>query len=279
MLMKKKTKKVYKLKWKNTGIMFAIVLIVLFIIFGLYKSFHLVRNYLYTNEMIDKIKGEIEVNNIVDDEKTKTIKPDSTLSKFDAYWDYIKKSLIEVDMAKLKRINTDIIGYMEVTGTDFSYPVTKGKNSYYENHTLDKRENLFGWIYMDEKNNLDELDTNTIIYGNKNYLNLLSSDLNKVLKEEWKEDNDNYLIKFYTNEHSTLWQIISVYKTKDKEHLKTTFEDESEIEGYIDSMLKKTEIKFKGYAKPDDKFLTITTNAKGSNLVVQAKLIKIRSEE
>ena len=93
-----------------------------------------------------------------------------------------------------------------------------------------------------------------------------------------ENDDNNYIIKLYTRTQSTIWQIVSVYETKDKDHLQTTFEDDSDIEKYIDSMLKNTQIKFKGYAKTDDKFLTLTTNSKGTNLVIQAKLIKIRDE-
>lgn len=278
MLMTTKTKTTYKLKKKNLFTMLVIIFLGIILIMGALKGISLFKDYTATKNIKEKIKEEIEVKNIVDDELTKTIKPDSTLSKFDAYWDYIKQGLIEIDMAKLKRTNTESIGYMEVKGTDFSYPIIQGANDYYKNHSFDKTENSFGWLYMDENNALEELDTNTIIYGNKNYLGLLISDLNATLKDEWAADDDNYLIKFYTNEHSTLWQIISIYKTKDKDHLKTIFESEEELETYIDSMLKKTEIKFKGYAKTTDRFLTLTTNSNGTNLVIQAKLIKIRTE-
>ncbi len=274
MATKKKT--VYKIKWKNALLLVVVTLVTIFaLIFGT----RLTKDYSGTKKIIERFTSEIEVKNIVDDEKTRTIKPDSTLSKFDAYWDYIKLGLIEVDMAKLKRINTEVVGYIEVKGTDFAYPITKSDDTFYKTHTLDKSENSFGWIYMDERNDDDELDANTIIYGNKNYFGTLAAQLNTVLKEDWSSDDDNYLIKMYTNTSSTLWQIISVYETKDSDHLKTEFSDDSEFEAYIDSMLKKTQIKFKGYAKPDDKLLTITTNSKGTNLVIQAKLIKIRTEE
>ncbi len=270
-----KKKTVYKIKWKN---LFLISIVIIFILTALFFGIKLLSDYNATKDMVSRFTNETEVKNIVDDEKTKTIKPDSSLSKFDAYWDYIKLGLIEVDMANLKKINTDAIGYIEVKGTNFSYPIVQSDNSFYRTHTLDKSDNSFGWIYLDQENSLKDLDTNTIIYGNKNYFGQLSASLDVLFENSWKDDNNNYLIKFFTNDHSTLWQIISVYHTKDEEHLKRTFQDETEIETFIDSMLKKTEIKFKGYAKNDDKFLTITTNSKGTNLVIQAKLIKIRSE-
>lgn len=275
MLVVKKTKRNFKIKWKNFGVSLLVVVVAVFL---LVQGIVMLKNYLGTKRIIEKVRDEIEVKSIVDDEYTKTIRPDSNLSKFDAYWDYIKLGLIEVDMAQLKKINTDCVGYIELKGTTFSYPIVKGENDFYKKHTLNKEKNGFGWIYMDESANEDELSTNTIIYGNKNYFGQLASNLNEVLKDDWKDDDDNYIIKLYTRTQSSIWQIISVYETKDDDHLKTEFESDEEIESYIDSILKKTQIKFKGYAKKDDKLLTLTTNSNGNNVVIQAKLIKIREE-
>ncbi len=273
----KKTKTVYKIKWRNMSYFAGSVILFLAIIFALYRSFILYKDYSNTKKLIAEIKEKVEITNIVDDNSTSTIKPDSTLSKFDAYWDYIKQSLLDVKMANLKKMNAEAIGYVELKGTEYSYPVAKG--TYYKNHSFDKRENSLGWIYVDDDfDESAELPTHTIIYGNKNFLNVLSSTLNRVYKDEWNSNNDNFLIKFYTNKCSTLWQIISVYKTKSKDYLATTFEDDVVFEKYIDKSIKSTEIKFKGYAKTTDKFLTLTTNSNGENIVIQAKLIKIRSE-
>lgn len=272
--MSRKKKTVYKLNWKNT-IVFTVAVVAA--VFTIFLVAHILMDYSHTKSVLEKIR-EIEIMSSVDDENTTTIKPDSGLSKFDVYWDYIKLGLIDVDMAQFKRINSDTIGYIEIKGTDYSFPVVQGENDFYKNHSFDKKDNSFGWIYLDEKSSVDELDKNTVIYGNKNCFGELSSKLSMLYDDEWKDDDDNYIIKYYTNRYSTLWQIISVYKTKDKEHLTSSFDNDEDFEKFIDSSLKKTEIKFKGYAKPDDKILTITTNSGGSNIVVQAKLIKIKTE-
>ena len=91
MLMAKKNKTVYKIKWKN---LFLIVLLGFTVLFLILAGTKILKDYLGTKEMIDKVKEELEVKNIVDDELTKTIKPDSTLSKFDAYCNYVKLGLI-----------------------------------------------------------------------------------------------------------------------------------------------------------------------------------------
>lgn len=272
----KKVKTIYKVKWKNMSYVIGASVLGILLLLALFKGIVLLKDYSSTRKLIDEIREKAEISSIVDDEKTQTIKPDSTISKFDAYWDYIKLGLLDVNMANLKKMNAEAVGYIEVKGTNFSYPVALGE--YYKNHSFDKKENSLGWIYTSEDFDDDNLGVNTIIYGNKNFFGVLTSDLNEVFKSDWNSNNENFIIKFYTDKFSSLWQIISVYKTKEKDYLKVDFESDELLEKYIDKALKSTQVKFKGTAKTTDKFLTLTTNSKGSNLVVQAKLIKIRTE-
>ena len=270
-------KTVYKIKWKNLVRFVGLLAFVIILVFGVYKSFEMVIDYGKTKDVIKSLNKDELIENLVDDDKTSPIKQPSTLSKFDAHWDYIKLGLIDVDMAKLKRINVDTVGYIEVKGTDYSYPVVQGSDDFYKTHSFDKSKNSFGWIYLDEKNSLEEMDVNNIIYGNKIIGNMLASSLNEVFKEEWSSNSDNYVIRYVTNKYSSLWRIISVYKTKDTEHLQTSFDSEEELQTHIDKLIKKSEFKFKTEALATDNFLTLTTNSKGNNIVVLAKLIKIRN--
>lgn len=271
-------KTVYRLKKKNMAIFFGFIACSIVFIFLILKVGFYIKDYFATKKMISKIADLEVVSNIVDDEKTSTIKPPSTLSKFDNYWNYVKQGLIDIDIVDLKKINVDAIGYVEVKGTDFSYPVVKGEDGYYKNHSFDRSQNDLGWIYLSNQNVLEELDTNNVIYGNKVLGDSLFASLDKVFKEEWYSDDDNFLIRYYTNNYSTLWQIVSVYKTNDSDHTKTAFESEKELQEFIDRSIKKSEVKFKAEALPSDKFLTLTTNSRGNNSVVLAKLIKIKTE-
>lgn len=275
---KTKVKTVYKIRWKNMAILLALVVVATTLIWGGNKFVRLFNDYNATKSIIEKISSEVEVTNVVDDENTKTIAPDSTLSKFDSYWNYIKLPLLEVDMASLKKINSQSIGYIEVKGTAFSYPVLQGDADFYKSHSFDKKENSFGWIYLSEENSTNSLDANTIIYANKVFGNVLSSNLKEIFKEEWSSNDDNYVIKYFTSDYSTLWQIVSVYKSKDEDYKKVSFDSEEEYEIYIDDILKRSEVKFKADVKTSDKLLTIATNSNGTNMIIQAKLIKIKED-
>lgn len=273
----KKVKTVYKFKWKNFAKLFLVLVAFVGVLFGVYWGISFYKDYKATDSIIKKVHETVEVTNIVDDELTKTIPPDSTLSKFDIYWDYVKLGLLDVDMASLMKINADTVGYIDVKGTSFNYPIVKSNGGFYKNHSFDKLENSNGWLYIDDNVSLEELGINTVIYGNKLLWGDLFKDLDVLFDKEWNENDDNFIIRYYTNYHSTLWQIMSVFKTDDKSVRKTEFADESELEIYIDNMIKKSEIKFKTKARTSDKFLTLTTNSNGENIVVFAKLIKIKT--
>lgn len=274
----KKTKTVYKFKWKNFAVLVLVVIAVLGGVWGACWLYNSYKDYKSTKDVIEKIHDSVKVTNIVDDDKTKTIPPDSSLSKFDIYWDYIKLGLIDVDVASLMKINSDSIGYIDVKGTDFNYPVVSDQNGFYRTHSFDKKENSNGWIYMDERCSLEELGTNTIVYGNRLLFGNLFKDLDVVFKSSWNENDDNFVIRYYTNHYSTLWQIISVFKTDDNGGVRRVdFDDEGALDGYIDTMIRRSDVKFKATAKNTDKFLTLTTNSKGENTVLFAKLIKIKT--
>ncbi len=270
-----KKRTIYKIKWKRLGVL-ACALIILILSINIIVF---IKNRLSTGSDVSKIRKNITINQIVDDALTKTIPPDSGISKFDPYWTYIKMSLIDVDMEAIMRINSDSIGYIEIEGTDFKYPIVDYKDGFYKNHTFSKKKNSNGWIYLDEANHLNELDTNNIIYGNKKHSGALLSKLNTLYSKKWQSDENNFIIKYYTNYYTTLFQIISVYKTKDEAHLKKDFKNEKEIDEFIEEALNKSEVKLKGDVKNTDKFLTLTTNSKGENIVVLAKLIKIKKEQ
>lgn len=272
-------KTIYKLKWKNLIVILLSIILVMVVILGIIFSFIILRDYNATKELINEISDKEVIKNSVDDENTEVIKQESTLSKFDVHWEYIKLSLLDVDMSKLKKINSNAVGYIDIKGTKYSYPVVQKNNNDYKKTSFDKKNNSYGWIYLDEKNNLESLDVNTVILGNKVWGNVLSGALYNLLKKEWYENDDNHIIKYSTSYYSTLWRIISVYKTKDANHLKTDFENEKEIQDFADTIIKKSEIKFKVNASDTDKFLTVTTNSNGENIVIHAKLIKIKEEK
>ncbi len=270
----------YKVKWKNLFYVSLIFILLGVLIFGGIMVTKYFIDYRDVGKIVEKIHGEVEVKNTVDNDQIKTFKQSPKLSKFDIYWDYVKLGLIDVDMADLKKMNSDTIGYMEIKGSDFSYPIVKSDiDGYYKNHSFLKKENQLGWLYVDKEASLEELEVNNIVFGNKVYGKHLMGAVESMVNSDWRDDKNNFVIRYSTNYYSTLWQIVSVYHTKESAHLRKDFENEEEVQKFADDIISKSEIRFKASALASDKFLTITTNGDNSNTVIHAKLIKLREEQ
>ncbi len=86
----------------------------------------------------------------------------------------------KVDFDKLKKINSDIVGWIVVEDTEISYPVVKGSdNEYYLNHTYKKSSNYAGAIFMDyaQDATLSTPYENVFIYGHNVYHGTMFAEL------------------------------------------------------------------------------------------------------
>lgn len=73
---------------------------------------------------------------------------------------------LQVDFVGLKKVNPDVIAWIQIPALDISYPVVQGNdNYYYLHHMFDGQANKNGSIFADYHNQPDFTDSNTIVYG------------------------------------------------------------------------------------------------------------------
>ena len=61
----------------------------------------------------------------------------------------LEKEEFTIDWKALKKKNPDVVGWILIPDTDISYPIVQGSdNSYYLNHTFEKKENYAGAIQI-----------------------------------------------------------------------------------------------------------------------------------
>ena len=157
-----------------------------------------------------------------------------------------------------------LYGWIKVDGTDIDYPfVQTTNNSYYLNHSFTKEENKSGWIFLDYRNNINNLDKNTIIYGHSRYDSSMFGSLRNSLKQSWFNNTENREIHLYTKAGDIVWQIFSVYHLPNTtDYLSTSFKDSSEFNSDID-------------ISADDKIITLSTCYRlNDRMVMHGKLIK-----
>lgn len=71
-----------------------------------------------------------------------------------------------VDLAALRAVNPEVLGWLLIPGTTVSYPLLQGQdNRYYLDHTWTGRPSSLGAIFLDCRNALT--DDNLIVYGHR----------------------------------------------------------------------------------------------------------------
>lgn len=221
--------------------------------------------------LIDEIQNN---TNIIDKQnKIELINPNNT----ELYLKYASINIPSIDFTDLTKKNSDTIGWIKVLGTNIDYPfVQANNNSYYLNHSFDKKYNSAGWVFLDYRNNIYSLDKNTIIYGHARKDKTMFGSLSNTMKSSWINNNDNHIILISTEKENTLWQIFSIYTvSNDINYITTKFENNNKFLDYINSSLKRSIHNFNTNVDENDYLLTLSTcYGKGKKLVVQAKLIK-----
>ncbi|MBR4261738.1 MAG: class B sortase [Bacilli bacterium] len=189
---------------------------------------------------------------------------------------YVKK--FEQSFDKLKKINNETVGWLKVNNTKIDMPITQhSDNEYYLNYSFYKKKNYHGWVFVDYRNDMKNLDRNTVIYGHRNNLGIMFGTLKKVLNKSWYTNKGNQIITFNTPQKAMKWQIFSIYTIKStNDYIQVKFPTDSSYTTFLNQMKKRSIYNFKVNVGKDDKILTLSTCYKNANnrLVVHAKLIK-----
>ncbi len=234
---------------------------------------------------IDNDKTLKQVKNIhqktqideVDEQVTETESVNPPEEKENDYWYYIKMPLIDVNFDNLISKNSDTVAWIKLNGTNINYPVVQtSDNKYYLTHSFDKTYNEAGWVFLDYRNNLNELSQNNIIYGHSRLDKTMFGSLKNITKSDWYKNKDNYVVHLSTPTKNTLWQVFSVYRIPTESYYITTkFSSDSEFQRFIDTITNRSIYKFGVTLNTNDKILTLSTCADGDKKVVMhAKLIK-----
>ena len=268
--------KVKRYKLNKMKLLRLIIFMILFIIF-IISLIHII-DWFKDNKKLNK-----EINNIgntvnieeIDDEDAEIIGED--IDKSDPYWDFIKMNLISVDFKDLRKQNSDTVGWIQVNNTNINYPfVQTSDNDYYLTHSFDKSSNGGGWLFLDYRNNKNDFDKNTIIYGHGRRNNTLFGTLRNILSSEWVNNTNNYVVKLSTETENTLWQVFSIYRIPTtSDYLQISFSSDDEFIEFANMLLDRSNYDFNTSVSESDKILTLSTCYNDDDKVVlHAKLIK-----
>lgn len=265
------------IKWKNIVLLVIIVICTILLLISLINIINWKKDSNNTEDIVKDIESIVEVDEVVNSDNVEIINQEEEIPKSDPYWDYIKMNLINVDFSELKGVNNQTKGWIQVGGTNINYPVVQSKdNEYYLTRSFDKTYNDAGWIFLDYRNNFNDLDRNTIIYGHSRLDKTMFGTLKNILKSDWIKNTDNYIVKLSTETENTLWQVFSVYKIPTtNDYLKINFSSDNDFKEFTNMILKRSDYNFNTKVSDKDYILTLSTCADNDKKVVlHAKLIK-----
>lgn len=224
-------------------------------------------------EINDTILKSEESEKIKDDDKNKEFSPPNT-----DYWNYIKVPITDFNLKDFKKLNNDTVGFLSIYGTQINYPVVKtNDNSFYLNHSFKKGENGAGWVFMDYRNDPENLNKNTIIYAHSNLDKTMFGSLSSILNPEWFKNEDKGILSFANSTGITHWKIFSVYTIPaESKYIQTAFSNDEEYRIWAKEMAERSRYNLGYRFSENEKIITLSTcydNIRNLRLVVHAKYL------
>ena len=165
---------------------------------------------------------------------------------------------------KLLEVNSDTVGWLKINGTNIDYPVVKTTDDlYYLKRNFYKDKDPNGWVFMDYRNSIDELDDNTILYAHNRYMSgVMFGTLEKVSNENFYKKDSNLVFTFNTLYKEYKWKIFSFYSIDvTNDYLVTLFleDEQKEKEQFFKMLKERSEVALPVQVGKDDKIITLST--------------------
>ena len=194
----------------------------------------------------------------------------------------IDTNFINVNLNYHIQKNPETLAWIQVNGTKVNYPVVQhSDNDFYLEYDFNKRKTKNGWIFGDYRNDFENFNNNTIIYGHNLINGTMFGTIPKLLNKNWFSNKNNHYIKLSTKNTNTIWQIFSAYKIiPTTDYLYTRFNSTTIYQEFLNTLKNRSEYKFDLEVNYTDKIITLSTcdNTGTKRIAIHAKLIKIESK-
>ena len=268
-----------KIRWDNIIALLLIIICFIGLCTSFYKIFIWKNDNDSINEQLENINEMVEIEEVVNNDNVEIIE-EETVNAANPYWDYVNMSMIHVDFSELKANNSDVIGWIQVNGTNVNYPfVQTNDNKFYLKHSFDKSYNTGGWIFLDYRNNSNLEDKNNILYGHRRQNLTMFGSLKGIINNGWLNDTNNFVIKISNEKENSLWQVFSIYHIKTtSDYLKVNFDSDEDFLEFSDMLIERSLYNFNTKLTKDSKILTLSTCYNDEErMAIHAKLIKKES--
>ncbi len=196
--------------------------------------------------------------------------------------DEVHTEYILPELQELYAQNNDMVGWINVPGTNIDYPVvqTPSNPNYYLYRGFDKKYSSWGCLYVREFCNVFTPSDNVIIYGHHMKDNTMFAQLDKYKKKAFWEEHQTFTFDTLYERHT--YQVIAVFKTSANVgqgfsyHTFNEAQDEAEFNAYMKQVHKLQFYDTGVTAEYGDMLLTLSTceyTLNNGRFVVVAKRI------
>ena len=168
---------------------------------------------------------------------------------------------------ELQKENNDIVGWLEIDGTNINYPVLQGKdNDYYLKYNYKHEYISTGSIFLDKDYDWNKPSSNLLIYGHRNKVGLMFDELIKYKDEAFYQEHKT--IRFTTVDEDAEYEVMSAFKSrvyyKDEENVFRYYyfidaKDKAEYEEYVTNCNKASLYDTGVNANYGEQLLTLST--------------------
>lgn len=190
---------------------------------------------------------------------------------------------IPIDFASLQAVNPDVYAWIHIEGTNIDYPVVQSRedNTYYLDHSWEKKDLAAGAIFTQTYNHQDFQDYNTVIYGHRmsDANPTMFHDLHNYMDMDYLKQHQDVII--YTPEHIFTYKIFAAVVYDDKlipSYYNFTIEEQRQ--NFLDSIYASTDLRNQFADDMEvgtqDRLLTLSTCLEGEashRFLVEAVLV------
>ncbi len=214
---------------KNVSMKKKIILLILLIIFIALVSY--LGYLIYQNVRDKKLNADLQK----DIESAKVMPEVNEVQLSEAEQQVVNK------VNELQNENQDVKGWIQINDTKINYPLLQASedNEYYLKRNYKKENSSYGSIFLDMSSDLNNNNSNLIIYGH----NMKDGEMFQNLMYYTDKDfYDNHkVINIYTNNEARKYEIVTVFKSR------VFYQNEQDVFRYYYSFDLDTEEKYNDY--------------------------------
>ncbi len=190
---------------------------------------------------------------------------------------------MDIKYSYLFAVNQDLVGWLKIANTSLDVQVVQSKdNDYYLNRDFYGKKSRYGCPYVDYRNDVKELDDNTVVYGHHMSDGLMFSNLDKYKTLQGYKESP--LITFSTLYDTYTFKVFAAFISTDSpatdggfNYTVSEFSSDAKFTEFIDEVRLRSLFNSDVSVQTDDKIITLVTCShefEDARLVVMGRMVR-----